>query len=164
MGAKIWEPDQKIWEMIHGTFVEIRGRQAGELYDKVTFKVHNELFGMAGITFHKDHVAIARKVTVVYPHQHTEVYKYQASIIFHELVHVAQQEDLGWFNFMATYVWEWIRCGLNYGNMKKMGFEKQAIDLTKEFADSINYRLRVYKDDKISQHYGWEDDQPSEEK
>ena len=151
--AKEWVPDRKVWEMIHGTHVMIRNKMPGDLYDKVTFKVHNELFGMSGITFSKDHVAIARKVTVVYNNDYTK-HKFQAVIVFHELVHVAQQDDWGWFGFMTTYFWEWIRAGLNYRIMKKKGIEKEAIDITKEFAASIQYRIREGSD-RISQHYGW---------
>jgi hypothetical protein len=143
--AKVWIPHGRVRDMIASSSIMIREHKPKDLYDSVTFKVHNKLFGMKGITFSKKHVAIHRELAT-----HNEYF--QTVIIFHELVHVAQQSDLGWLEFMGEYFWEWVSSGFSYQNMKKIGFEKEAIDITKQFSNSIGYRISA-KEGKFADHY-----------
>lgn len=32
----------------------------------------------------------------------------------HELIHKIQQEEMGWWKFLFTYIWLWFKSGLSY--------------------------------------------------
>jgi len=127
-----WHPSEEVKELVcRGA--DIRGRNVKELYEKSKFYTASKLFGMGGITFSKKMIIFSNKVT-----SSNNAY-WQAELIYHELVHVAQQVTLpqGWVGFIATYTWEWVRAGFKYQNMKKSGLEEEAYRLQKIFSQSI---------------------------
>lgn len=129
-----WIPNDKVKALIRSTLVQIRGYKPGDLLDEAKFYrtgVITNLFGMGGITFSKSRIVMGRNVTCS-THD-----KWVSTIVFHELVHVAQQKDLGWFGFMATYIWEWIKCGFSYRRMKQIGIEKEAYAKQGEYSKEI---------------------------
>lgn len=136
-----WEPNDKVKDHVRSSWIPIRNYNSEDLLKETTFRrtgVFLSLFGMAGMTWSKNRVYIGKKVC------NSANEKYQAIIIFHELTHVAQQKDWGWFNFMMTYIWEWIKSGFSYQKMKKKGIEKEAYDNEKKFAESIGYPMSSY--------------------
>ncbi len=64
--------------------------------------------------------------------------KQRASVIYHELVHIAQLKSLGWLKFKVRYVYQWICADFSYKKMKQMGLEKEAIDKQGLFARRVN--------------------------
>jgi len=50
----------------------------------------------------------------------------QAKLAFHELIHRAQIEDLGWNLFIIAYMTQWFESGCSYERMKYRGFELEA--------------------------------------
>ena len=133
MGATRWTPSQDVTRYVvkHGD--SIRGLTTHQLWAKSKFYTKKKLAGgMAGITFHKDKVMFSDAVP-------TWEAQRQASIIYHELVHVAQQLQMpqGWIGFMTTYLWQWIRSGFSYQKMKTFGLEKEAYARQYKFEDKI---------------------------
>lgn len=60
--------------------------------------------------------------------------KFSATTVRHELVHVLQQKELGWFRFLCLYVYLWIRAGFSYRkhpmelDAKEWSFNKNFVD------------------------------------
>jgi len=129
---KQWIPDDKVLAYIeHGD--PIRGNTPVEWWCTVSLWTKDKLpGGVAGITFHKDRVVFSDRV-LSWDH------KRQAQLLYHELVHVAQQAAMpqGWIGFMFTYGWQWMRAGFNYNRMKKFGIEKEAYAAEYRFRDKI---------------------------
>jgi len=132
-----WVPSVRVVELLNSTSIRIRGYTAGELLETATFRRAGpiiSLFGMGGITFSRKWLVLSKKVCDA-----VQSPKYQASLVFHELDHVAQQRDWGWIRFMIRYAWEWIKSGFSYERMKKIGIEKEAYDLQAVFNQEIGY-------------------------
>jgi len=137
-----WYPDERIREYLDKYGHEFRGFMPVELYDEVEFyKV--TWFWHLGITFHEDLILIDDSV-----YDSSNRY-FQALLIHHELVHVAQQKTMpqGSVGFYVTYVMEWVRSGFNYKKMRKIGIEAEAIRETDEFKDVL------YEKEKLDNFY-----------
>jgi len=122
MAAERWFPDSTVVRLIIDKAPPVRGMPPRLLLAMAHFYVKDKLInGMAGITFHKDRVMLDKSI-LTWPKTS------QASIVYHELVHVAQMLSLpqGWSGFMVTYLGEWIRSGFSYKRMCKFGLEEEA--------------------------------------
>jgi len=120
---KTWEPSKQVRDLITRSPVKIRGYYARDLLAEARFKVAGpiaRLFGMTGITFRADCIVLSKEFCA------SNDPLWQSAVIFHELVHVAQQKDMGMLAFKGTYVWEWIRAGGSYQKMKLFGLEQEA--------------------------------------
>ena len=128
---KTWEPSFTVCKLIVQSRLVVRGYHAEELLKTATFKLAGPiatLFGMTGITFRPNCVVLSRELCG------SKNTAWQARVVFHELVHVAQQLDLGLSTFMADYIWQWICAGGSYKNLKKYGLEKEAYEWEENFA------------------------------
>ena len=133
MSKDRWYPSDKVLNYVFQGPV-IRGYTPKDLYDKCKFYVKDQ--DMAGITWSKDNVTFSTKFSK------SRNAKYQAEVVYHELVHVAQQLTMpqGWVGFMVTYGWQWVISGFSYKRMKKRGIEEEAYRMQKVFADLILYK------------------------
>jgi hypothetical protein len=123
-----WKPSKEVEELILRYPRLIRGRSAVSLYSRVTFYLTN---------FYKNGITLSDKIVLL---DNSVPYKSplsQASIIFHELVHVAQYLHYGWIGFMGTYIGQWIRGGFSYEKMKEKGLENEAYALQKDFTEEV---------------------------
>ena len=130
---KTWEPSSRTVSLITRSPVTIRTHHARYLLAEARFKVAGpiaSLFGMKGITFRADCIVLSKEFCA------SNDPLWQSAVIFHELVHVAQQKDMGMLAFKATYVWEWIRAGGSYQKMKLFGLEQEAFAIEQAFVKS----------------------------
>jgi len=130
---KTWEPSKQVRDLITRSPVLIRGYYARDLLADCTFKVAGpiaSLCGMTGITFRPGCIVLSKEFCA------SDNPNWQAAI-FHELVHVAQQKDMGMLAFKATYVWEWIRAGGSYQKMKLFGLEQEAFAIEQSFVKGM---------------------------
>ena len=128
---KTWEPSFTVCKLIVQSRLVVRGYHAEELLKTATFKLAGPiatLFGMTGITFRPNCIVLSRELCA------SKNTAWQARVVFHELVHVAQQLDLGMATFKADYIWQWICAGGSYKNLKKYGLEKEAYEWEENFA------------------------------
>ena len=110
---KPYTPDEiaKMLVLTYGGL--IRKHPVAELWNKTNFFIDDLAGTRAGITvLLKNKESIVLDVLVP-----NKPLKSQAAIIFHELIHVGQQLDLGWFGFSATYAWQWMVSGFSYTKM-----------------------------------------------
>jgi len=127
---KTWYPSSKVQKMISRTPGTIRGYFPAQLLADATFKIAGPIasfFGMTGITFRKDCIVLSEEFCS------SGNPGWQSAVIFHELVHVAQQKNMGMLAFKSIYVWEWIKSGFSYQKMKRIGLEKEAYDTEAAF-------------------------------
>ena len=131
---KTWEPSSRTVSLITRSPVTIRTHHARYLLAEARFKVAGpiaSLFGMKGITFRKDCIVLSKEFCASTNHS------WQATVIFHELVHVAQQKDMGMLDFKADYFWQWIRAGGSYQKMKLFGLEQEAFAIEQSFVKGM---------------------------
>ena len=129
--AKRWIPDPTVRSMVVEHMPKIRGREVGELYDSVEFKLKRTWFmSQPYLTVSKSKIFFAPSLAERKPVT-------QAQEIVHELTHCAQWDDLGVIGFPSTYTWEWIRCGFRYKRMRKVGLEKEAYDHEARFRINV---------------------------
>ena len=50
------------------------------------------------------------------------------STVRHEMMHVAQYEELGFMGFLTTYIWQWVKHGFSY---TKIDLEVEAREASK---------------------------------
>jgi len=131
--ATRWTPSIDVQNYVCNSPLEIRGMTTSYLWEKSKFYYGKQMFGMSGITWSRKKIMFSTELV------ENGSPKSQASIIYHELVHVAQQLDWGWFKFMAKYVEEWITAGCKYENMKKSGIEREAYRRQELFDESMRY-------------------------
>lgn len=125
--AEKWTPVEDVKEFVNECEFDIRGKTTKYLYEYVEFWIA-ENFNRLGITLSKRNVYF-NPMIVTYP------FSKQAAKIIHELTHVAQYMDYGWFGFMFKYLSEWVKSGLSYEKMKSFGLEKEA------YANELKFRL-----------------------
>jgi len=128
-----WYPHDKVKYLVTQVGKPIRGIPTSELWDDSKFYDGKKNFGMSGITFSRKKINFSKELI------ESDNHKLQASIIYHELVHVAQQKKMGWMNFMATYLGQWMRAGCRYENMMEKGLENEAYGKQEMFDDKIRY-------------------------
>jgi len=127
---KVFTPPMTVIQKITASSVLIRHHKPIDLFNQATFRIAGPfmtLFKMGGITFHKDYIVLSKALC------ESDNCQWQAKIIFHELVHVAQQKDWGWSTFMSQYLWEWVSSGFSYERMKEKSIEKEAYALADYF-------------------------------
>ena len=136
--AKRWHPNDKVEHYVVNHGFPIRGLETKELWESSKFFSRKKAFGMSGITFHKKRIVFSSSLT------HSNNFTWQAAIIYHELVHVAQQRTFPqkWVGFMTTYLGQWIRSGFSYEKMKSFGIEKEAYALQRKFVQSLTEKIR----------------------
>jgi len=128
---KKWNPPKATMILLRTGPRMIRTHTIHSLLNASTFRIAGPiltLFGMGGITFHKKYIVLSKTLC------NNSLPTRQAKLIFHEMVHVAQQRDMGWVKFMAQYICEWVKCGFSYKKMKKVGLELEAYTLADEFS------------------------------
>jgi len=130
---KQWIPSDKVKNLVlRGD--PIKGFSVLELWDKSTFYNGGKNHGMGGITYKRNRVTFSDILI------RSDNAARQASIIYHELVHVAQQLDWGWWRFMFKYLDQWRRAGFNYSNMRRSSIEGEAYKLQERFNRKVlNY-------------------------
>ena len=132
---KTWEPSSRTVSLITRSPVTIRTHHARYLLAEARFKVAGpfaSLFGMTGITFRKDCIVLDKEFCYA-----SNKPRWQATVIYHELVHVAQQKDMGMLGFKITYAWEWISAGGSYQKMKLFGLEQEALAIALAFVKGM---------------------------
>jgi hypothetical protein len=127
-----WRPHEEIDDFIRAYGYEFRGFVPIELYRQCEL-YKAPWFWLAGITLHEDLILFDDDV---YDSQNRW---YQAQVIYHELVHVAQQKTMpqGLPGFFVTYGFEWVRAGFSYERMKEFGIEAEAIRETRKFRGDL---------------------------
>lgn len=128
-----WHPDNLVKQTVIQFGMAVRGKTAEQLWDMSKFYNGKKNFGMSGITYSRKKIVFSSNLIRSTDHNA------QSSIIYHELVHVAQQADWGWFRFMMSYLGEWIASGFTYRRMKDKSIEKEAYDKQYEFNDYIGH-------------------------
>ena len=131
---KTWEPSKQVRDFITRSPVKIRGYYARDLLAEARFKIAGpvaRLFGMTGITFRPSCIVVSEEFCA------SNDPLWQATVIFHELVHVAQQKDMGMPSFKITYFWEWLQSGGSYQKMKLFGLEQEAFAIEQAFVKGM---------------------------
>jgi len=116
---KKWIPDNYV-KLLVFKGAPIKGFTTEELWNKSTFYNGGKNYKMSGVTYKYNRICFSDDLI------NSKNLKRQASVIYHELVHVAQQLEMGWFRFMCKYLDQWRRSGFKYSKMKKHSIEGEA--------------------------------------
>jgi hypothetical protein len=133
MLLKAWSPSSEVQRLVILTpFPKIRDKTLSELYFATDFHLVNpkKIGDRLGITLSQKFVIFTEKIK-------TQTVGFQASLIVHELTHVAQQNHYGWIGFMGTYIGQWMRSGFSYDKMLEKGLENEAYDNERKFANIL---------------------------
>ncbi len=134
MSLSAWEMPREVYRrVLIGNC--IRDIPPEELLGTVEIKVTDSRFLLLG----RRCVAVNKGTLLVSSRKFADLNKkQQASIIYHELVHIAQQQSMGWLRFKMKYMWQWICADFSYKKMKKMGLEKEATNMQDLFSRRVN--------------------------
>lgn len=137
-----WQPHEDVAYYLESYGRQFRGFTPLELYQMCEL-YKAPWFWMAGITLHEDLILFDDDVYDS-PNKF-----FQALVVHHELVHVAQQKTMpqGVIGFYATYVWQWVTSGFSYKTMRDKGIEAEATRETDRF------RQQLYGGQKVDDFY-----------